>query len=187
MVIRNFFDKSRIVADSEMQILWSRVLASEANAPGTYSKRAVNFLSDLDKTEASLFSRLCGFCWNIAGEIPLIFDTRAEIYNISDMNFETLCHLESIGFIHFNGVGNFTLNGLSKTFMVTYFGMALLLDMPKNENNSFNIGHVRFTKIGQELRTICDSEPVDGFFDYVMDRWKEYNARPLAEVRIIEE
>ena len=47
--ITNFFDKSRIVSDQEMQDLWSRILAGEANAPGTYSKRTVNALSDLDK------------------------------------------------------------------------------------------------------------------------------------------
>lgn len=57
----NFFDKSRIVSDDEMQGLWSRVLAGEANIPGTYSKRTVNFLSDLDKAEAELFAKLCGF------------------------------------------------------------------------------------------------------------------------------
>ena len=31
----NFFDKSRLVSDNEMQDLWSRVLAGEANIPGT--------------------------------------------------------------------------------------------------------------------------------------------------------
>ena len=46
--IVNFLDKSRTVSDNEMQELWSRVLAGEANVPGTYSKRTVNFLSDLD-------------------------------------------------------------------------------------------------------------------------------------------
>jgi hypothetical protein len=52
--VTNFFDKSRIVSDGEMQDLWSRVLAGEANAPGTYSKRTVNFLSDLDKVGCRL-------------------------------------------------------------------------------------------------------------------------------------
>src|SRR6266542_4826978 len=47
--VTNFFDKSRIVSDTQMQDLWSRVLAGEANTPGAYSKRTVNFLSDLDK------------------------------------------------------------------------------------------------------------------------------------------
>ena len=88
----NFFDKSRIVSDNEMQDLWSRVLAGEANAPGTYSKRTVNFLSDLDKADAELFAKLCGFGWVIGDFVPLAeakvrdfmsltFDNEAEIYN----------------------------------------------------------------------------------------------------------
>ena len=185
--ITNFFDKSRIVTDSEMQILWARVLASEANAPGKFSKRTVNFLSDLDKAEASLFSRLCGFCWNIGGPRPLVFDAGSEIYNTSDITFDSLSHLESIGFIHFNSVGGFTLNGFPKEFVTLYFGMILLLEMPKNKNNSLDIGQVRFTRIGEELSTICASERVEGFFDYVRERWKKYNAKPGAEIRIVEE
>jgi hypothetical protein len=38
----------------EMQNLWAQVLAGEANSPGTYSKRTVNFLSSLDKKDAAL-------------------------------------------------------------------------------------------------------------------------------------
>ena len=40
--ITNFFDKSRIVSDDQMQELWSRVLAGEANSPGAFSRRTVN-------------------------------------------------------------------------------------------------------------------------------------------------
>ena len=41
--LANFFDKCRIVSDDEMQRLWSLVLAGEANAPGSYSKRDGQF------------------------------------------------------------------------------------------------------------------------------------------------
>ena len=85
----NFFDKSRIVSDNEMQDLWSRVLAGEANTPGTYSKRTVNFLSDLDKVDAELFTKLCGFGWMIGDFMPLVFDVQAGIYNKHGVNFGT--------------------------------------------------------------------------------------------------
>src|SRR5690242_18963958 len=35
--ITNIFDKSRIVSDTQMQHLWAKVLAGEANVPGTFS------------------------------------------------------------------------------------------------------------------------------------------------------
>src|SRR6266851_9550362 len=91
--VTNFFDKCRLVSDDEMQGLWSRVLAGEANAPGTYSKRTVNFLSDLDKSDAELFTHLCGFGWMIGNVVPLIYDEQHEIYNTRDINFNSVIHL----------------------------------------------------------------------------------------------
>ena len=61
--ITNFFDKCRLISDEEMQTLWSKVLAGEANSPGRFSRRTVNFMASLSKSDAALFSTLCGFCW----------------------------------------------------------------------------------------------------------------------------
>ncbi len=52
--IANFFEKCRITSDSEMQELWSKVLAGEANSPGSFSTRTVNFLSTFSKSDALL-------------------------------------------------------------------------------------------------------------------------------------
>src|SRR5437868_4326288 len=115
--ITNFFDKCRLISDDEMQDLWSRVLAGEANAPGTYSKRTVNFLSDLDKNDAEMFSRLCCFGWEIGNVVPLVFDVQADIYNRSGITFASLSHLESIGLIQFNNIGGFQRLKLPKRFV----------------------------------------------------------------------
>ena len=94
--ITNFFDKSRIVSDEEMQQLWSRVLAGEANSPGAFSRKTVNLLADLDKGDAELFTKLCGFGWMIGNVVPLIFDVEAPIYNGQGINFNSVSHLESL-------------------------------------------------------------------------------------------
>lgn len=174
----NFFDKSRIVSDNEMQELWSRVLAGEANTPGTYSKRTVNFLSDLDKVDAELFAKLCGFGWMIGGVVPLVFDIQAEIYNKHGINFNSLSHLESIGLVQFDSVASLVQRDLPKKFAVHYYGKPLKLEMPKDTDNGLEIGWVLLTKIGQELAPICGSESVEGFREYVMDKWKQYLPKP---------
>ena len=174
----NFFDKSRIVSDNEMQELWSRVLAGEANTPGTYSKRTVNFLSDLDKVDAELFAKLCGFGWMIGDVVPLVFDFQAEIYNKYGINFNGLSHLESIGLIQLNNLSGFLRLDLPKKFAVFYYGNPLTLEMPDDTGNQLEIGKVLLTKIGQELVPICGSRPVEGFRDYVMDQWKQYLPKP---------
>ena len=172
--IANFFDKCRIVSDSEMQSLWSRVLASEANAPGTYSKRTVNLLSDLDKSDAELFTKLCGFGWMIRNVVPLVFDEGAEIYNRHGIDFDTLSHLESIGLVRFAAPANFTQLNLPEGFVMRYYGKPLVLEIPQDVDNVLNIGKVLLTKIGQELAPISGSKPVAGFYEYVKDRWKRY-------------
>ena len=181
--IVNFFDKSRIVSDNEMQDLWSRVLAGEANVPGTYSKRTVNFLSDLDKAEAEQFTKLCGFGWQIGIIVPLVFDPQAEIYNSNGINFSSLNHLDSIGLVKFNDMGELMPTKLPKSIDLHYYGKLLHLSLPKGTNNELGLGKVLLTQIGQELAPICGSKPVEGFWEYVMDRWKKYSPKPVTEER----
>ena len=172
--IANLFDKCRIVSDDEMQSLWARVLATEANAPGTLSKRTVNLLSDFDKSDAELFTKLCGFGWEIGNVVPLVFDVQADIYNRNGINLATLQHLETIGLIQLEGPRGLQLSNFPKRVEVYYYGKLLQLEMPKDANNALNIGHTLLTKIGQELDPICGSKPVDGFYEYVREQWQQY-------------
>lgn len=171
--IANLFDKCRIVSDDEMQSLWARVLATEANTPGTLSKRTVNILSDFDKNDAELFTKLCGFGWMIGNVVPLVFNNKAKIYNRHGINFNTLSHLENIGLVQFLSIGNFTRQNSTKNVVVHYYGKPLLLEMPK-DTNDLAIGQIRLTRPGDELAPICGSKPIDGFYEYVKEEWKQY-------------
>jgi len=169
--IANFFDKSRLISDSDMQDLWSRVLAGEANSPGSYSKRTISLLSSLDKKDADLFTRLCGFGWQIGDVVPLIYDVKNEIYNEHNVNFNTLSHLESIGLIQFGGIVGFQRLKLPKTFQVLYYGKSIKLELSNDTDNALEIGKVRLTQAGQELAQICGSQQVQGFFEFVCEKW----------------
>ena len=171
--IANFFDKCRIVSDGDMQTLWSKVLAGEAGKPGTYSNRTVNFLSDMDKNEATLFTKLCGFVWQLDDIYPLIFYYQEKIYNDNSINFDTLTHLDSIGLATFSS-RTVTRSGLPKKFFITYHDRPLALRIPKGSDNYLDIGHVQLTRIGRELAPICGSKPVAGFYEYVKEHWKQY-------------
>ena len=180
--ITNFFDKCRIVSDDEMQNLWSRVLSGEANVPGTYSKRTVNFLSDLDKTDAKPFSDLCGFGWMIGGDVvPLVFDSQADIYNNKEITFNALSHLESIGLIQFDNLQGLVIQSLPQNISVDYYGQTLELLFANETDNKLQIGKVILTKIGNELAPICGSKPVDGFMDYTKDKWKDHLPKDNTE------
>ena len=179
--ITNFFDKSRIVSDGEMQQLWSRVLAGEANTPGAFAKRTVNLLADLDKSDAVLFTRLCGFGWVIGDVVPLVFDVQGDIYNQHGINFGSLAHLESLGLVQFNNLGGFRRLKLPKAITVAYYGRLTNLTLTADIDNELQLGNVLFTRAGQQLTRVCGSTPVEGFYDFVYDRWAGQSLVPKRE------
>ena len=172
--ITNFFNKCRLVSDEEMQKIWARILAGEANAPGKFSKRTVNFMESLDKQDALFFTKLCAFNWTLLSSIhPLIFDSNAEIYSKNGMTFDILKHLDAIGLISFESVSGYQILEISLTIVAVYNNATYTLKFPKEKDNNLEIGEVLLTNIGRELASICVPETVAGFDEYIIKKWKK--------------
>jgi hypothetical protein len=176
--IANFFDKCRLISDEQMQGLWARILAGEANSPGKFSKRTVNLVGSLDKSDAMLFSQLCGFVFVIGAPTALIFDLNHKIYNDAGITFGAVDHLESTGLLHFNAISGYTrILGSQKKGFVQYFGTPVWIEFPeepKKEVYQLNIGQVIFTKAGVELAPLSGAQPREGFVDFVKEQWKRF-------------
>jgi hypothetical protein len=156
-----------------MQLLWAKVLSGEANAPGSFSKRTVNFLASLDKADAQLFTSLCGFGWLIGDVVPLVYDVQASIYNAREINFTSLTHLDDIGLVSFNAITGFKRLGFPKRMTMHYYEQPVIVEFSKDKDNEIDIGKVLLTKTGQQLAPICGSKPVDGFMEYMLDYWNK--------------
>jgi hypothetical protein len=171
--ISNFFDKSKLVSDGEMQSLWAKVLAGEANRPGSYSKRTVGFLASLDKADAVVFQQLCGFGWQIGDVVPLIDDVQSEVFTSVGIDFSSLTHLNDIGLLRFEPLAGFRRIGFPKNMAVFYYGTPILIEFKNEQQNELETGKVLLSKIGQELAPICGSKQVSGFIDYVLKKWAD--------------
>lgn len=176
--IANFFDKCRIVSDEDMQRLWSGVLACEANSPGSFSRKTVNLLSDLDKNDALLFTQLCGYGWVIGNVVPLVFDVQHDIYNRNGIHFNSIGHLETLGLVRFDNLAGFRRMRLPKKLGTYFYGRTVELTLPKDSDNNLEIGRVLLTQAGQELAQICGSKPAKEFFEFVYDRWANHGYVP---------
>jgi hypothetical protein len=170
--ISNFFDKCSNVSDEEMQTLWGKVLAGEANKGGSFNKRAVNAIANLEKEDANLFTSLCRFGVFFGEFTPLIFDSQSEIYLKNDINFKALTHLESIGLITFGHSSGFRKQALPAQFVIQYFDQRLLVTLKQNESE-LKIGKVILTDIGKQLSTICGAEKIEEFPAFISSQWKD--------------
>lgn len=171
--ISHFFDKCRNVSDKEMQGLWSSLLAGEANKPGSYSKRTVELISTLDKSEAHTFTVLCGFSISSSDIFPMILDHKDEIYQKNGINFSTLSHLEFIGLIKFNSIQGFEIQKLPKKVILQSFGIPISFVLPAESNNNLAIGQVMLTQAGQQLAPICGARLNGEFLSYMFEHYKK--------------
>jgi hypothetical protein len=92
-----FFDECKHVSNPEMQSVWAKLLAGEANKSGTFSIATIKLLSSVGKREAELFTELCGFAWFLGEVCPIIFDVTDQIYTQAGINFTTLKDLAALG------------------------------------------------------------------------------------------
>ena len=176
--IENFFDKCRNFSDEQMQTIWSRILAGEANAPGSFSRKTVNVLVDFDKDSAEMFVILCRFGWVIGGSLePIVFDTGSNIYGSNGLTFEVLGHLESLGLVQLASLGIRKTN-LPKTLNVTYHDRHESIELPQLSENTLPIGIAAYTLAGRQLASIVSSNPVPGFYEFVYDSWAEQSLVP---------
>jgi hypothetical protein len=182
--IASFFEKAKIVSNEDMQSIWARILAGEANAPGTYSKRTLTLLADFDKADADLFSLFCRFCGKFDRLIPLIFDCTDDLYTGAGVTFADLQHLESLGLIQFNSITGFSLKSSGPYQAVIYAGrqIDLMLQAP---DHKLDVGQALFTKMGSELASLVDAPELPGFFDYLTSRFAGQGIiRPEIKVNI---
>lgn len=168
--ISNFFEKCRLISDEEMQNLWSRVLAGEANAPGTYSKRTINFLGEMDKHDANVFASLCRFSPG-GNSMPLVYDVMAPIYANAGITYGGLQHLDDIGLVTLSATPSFHLINQPREVGMYIHGKLYNINLPQEEGNQFCIGHVLLSKIGKELARLCPNSPVEGFEEYLLEEW----------------
>lgn len=173
--IAHFFDRCDKVSNEKMQSLWSRLLAGEATKPGTYSKRTIDFIATMDKSDADLFTKFCQFIWMVGDATPLIFDPQAEVYTSQGINFSTLKHLDSIGLISFESVTGYSKLGLPKQACFFYYGLPTLAEFPKDQDNQMSVGRVLLTQAGRELVNICGSKRNQKFYEYAISELSKQN------------
>ncbi len=177
--IAHFFDRSRLVSDVEMQTMWAKILAGEANVPGTFSKKTIEITGSLDKYDANLFTNFCTFCWEFGIKTPIITDIEEPLYSRAGLDFMSLTHLNDIGLIVFDNMSGYNRLGLQKSVTIFYYGRPLTIEFP-GELNSLAVGRVILTRAGLQLAAISGSTGSNEYFYYMINQWLSQGSYSLS-------
>lgn len=170
--LAHFFDRCRLISNHQMQEVWSRLLAGEANEPGAYSKRTVNLLATLDKGDAEMFTALCRFTARTdAGMVPLILNPYDSYYHDAGVNVDTLAHLADIGLIRFDPHSGWSMTA-AQPILFEYFDAFIHVETNSDPPADISVGHSVMTQAGSELATICGPEPIADFPEYLGAAWE---------------
>lgn len=180
--LTNFFDKARHTSDVEMQKLWAKLLAEEANVPGRFSRHTVNTVAELEKSDAELFQRLCrAVLHGDSGPFLFIMDHRSPVYQPLGLTWENLSHLSDIGLVFLDWIqGSYmppkpSPDGNSQLPLVFQHGGEEISVVPLVETG-LHMGNIKFTRAGRELAVICGyGEPVDGLLRHAAHWWERQN------------
>ncbi|MBI5311826.1 MAG: DUF2806 domain-containing protein [Methylocystis sp.] len=178
--ISHFFDRCRLVSDEQMQELWASILANETNTPHSFSKKTIDTVAALEKSDAEMFSNLCSFVWLSGGPLVFVMDSKHSIYHSKNITFDNLEHLESIGLINFSTVANYTTSSDFESVTLSYCGRQINLTF--QNKSKLNLGHVRLARTSRELFYVCSAMGSEEFMDYMINYWINTGAHVSVSV-----
>lgn len=147
----NFREKARTCSDEEFAKLWASLLAGEVNRPGSYSRKTVNILGDMDVQTARMFASLCKYTLTTETGIVLVVPREVTGPKISH---NALSKLKGLGLVDF--VEGHDLELSSSTGLTGYDGGLLeIKNAPDSMRGMVNRGSVHLTPFGKELAGLC--------------------------------
>ena len=168
-----FTERCKNVSDEAVQELWAKLLAGEANAPGSFSRRALNVLSGMESSDAELFTKLCRTVWLFGNQpAPLIMPEiiRGDYYGKLGLSDPVLMHLEDLGLINFSSTQfQMLIDEEPWTGRMSYFGVEYE-GLPTLPGVSFPVGRTLFTTSGRQLSRLSESGPIDGYPEFIASR-----------------
>lgn len=155
-------------------------MAEECNVPNSIPKGLLHILKQMDKEDASKFSKACSVSVRFAdgkdfSNTPVILrGNKSAFYDDIGLTLDTLLDLKAIGLIEYEPSSSafsespYRISAAGPE--IYYFDETYLL--PKGET-TFDTGCVVYTRSGAALCRAITVEKIDGFFQkYCIPLWK---------------
>lgn len=161
--IMDFFNKARNISNEDMQRMWAKLLAEEANSPNSIRKKSLFVLSNMSKFDAQTFEKLSSLSIEILGG-PIFFEfIIREKFGLK--YFEIMQNLCELGLLHFS----------SSSFMLTFTAPNITIRY-QNEISScvlkqkyqLQYGRFCYTGAGLDLFKVANKTNVTGLLHSII-------------------
>ena len=196
----NIFEtEARPQSTEEGQLLFGRILAGEIRNPGSYSMRTIKTLGEFDQNIAALFKKLCSVCivlgiqnneHVIDARVPSLGgNAGSNALQKYGLSFDQLNILNEYRLIisDYNSRYDYNLCIMNQNnpvllpfqYQEKYW---ILLPTPERDNNpEFRLEGVMLSRVGRELFSIVDQEPIP---DYTEDLKKYFAGQNLHMLEV---
>lgn len=171
----HFFERSKNISSEDMQKIWGKILAGEANQNNSFSKKLLDILPIMSFDDAKKFMSIIPFCIDTDDDedpiAPIIINRSGnEIYQKHDITFNNLISCERLGLV------KHTFEHLyfkSRSMNISYENKKYLI----SSKIAIPLGECVLTLEGIQLVKICDRLYDSNFLNYIIDYWKSNNIK----------
>ena len=150
--IWNFMECCKFVSDDEMQTIWANILAQESISNGKYSLRTLNFLKNMRKEEALLFTKVAKNTFNwLDNRVLLNSDECISLYEITTYD---IMKLDDLGLVNDSGKALH----VEPNSCINFSKSGKVYKYHNKENKINSISVIVFTSIGNELFNLVSEE-----------------------------
>lgn len=156
-----FFNIAKDISSDEMQALWGRILAGEIKQPKSYSLRTLELLKNINKSEAECFLKF--------GKLAITSGNTSFVINFKGVNlleekyqltFKERLLLEELGLVSANNLAFEIQSDPEKDSEMPFrIGKTCIILYRKKGTPKHQVSAIFFTKTGQELLQLIESEP----------------------------
>jgi hypothetical protein len=169
--VHAFFDEFDGISDPEVHKIVGRLLAGEVVRPGSFPRRTMRVLRDLESRDFAMFATLCRFSWNIGGLTPLVHEIEDPIYQQNGLSFDAMHALENLGLLTFESFVGYLRADLPAKFRVTYGIQHVQIELKAGETQ-LDIGKMLLSEAGSRLAVLTRAKVVPEFVEYVLSKWR---------------